>query len=156
VTKVEVSTDGGSTWKLAKLQGKPEKYGFRVWRYDWRAAAGSYQLMSRATNAAGKSQPLQEDWNPSGYLWNVSQKMPLEISANAPAQPAIAAAEPRTHPDGYQAACFGCHDEHMMTQQRLTKAQWDKEIGKMTGWGAGVKPEQRQGILDYLSASFKP
>jgi uncharacterized protein YbdZ (MbtH family) len=44
----------------------------------------------------------------------------------------------------------------MMRQQRLTRAQWDRELAKMSGWGAPVKPEQREAILDYLSSSFKP
>jgi hypothetical protein len=45
---------------------------------------------------------------------------------------------------------------HMMRQQRLTRAQWDREVTKMTGWGAGVKPEQHNGLLDYLAARYKP
>jgi len=44
----------------------------------------------------------------------------------------------------------------MMRQQRLTRAQWDREVTKMTGWGAAVTPEQRNGLIDYLSASYKP
>jgi hypothetical protein len=44
----------------------------------------------------------------------------------------------------------------MMTQQRLTPAQWDREVQKMTGWGARIKPEDREAILKYLSDNFKP
>jgi hypothetical protein len=44
----------------------------------------------------------------------------------------------------------------MMRQQHLTRAQWDREVTKMSGWGAGVKPEQRDAILDFLASSFKP
>ena len=42
-----------------------------------------------------------------------------------------------------------------MQQQRLTGAQWDREINKMTGWGAPVKAEDREAILDYLSSQYK-
>jgi hypothetical protein len=38
----------------------------------------------------------------------------------------------------------------MIGQQRLTRAQWDREINKMTGWGASVAPEERESFLNYL------
>jgi len=43
----------------------------------------------------------------------------------------------------------------MMQQQHLTSAQWDREINKMTGWGAPIKPQDREAILNYLSNRFK-
>jgi sulfite oxidase len=156
VTKVDVSTDGGQTWKQAKLGGRPTKYGWRLWQLDWKAAEGKYALMSRATNAAGQSQPLMEQWNPNGYLWNVAQPVAITISHQAPAAPAATPPPPETqYPEGSRAACFGCHDEHMMQQQRLTRAQWDREINKMTGWGAPLKPQDREAVLNYLSNQFK-
>jgi hypothetical protein len=44
-------------------------------------------------------------------------------------------------PDSYRRACFVCHDGRMMQTQRLTRAQWEKEVGKMGNWGARVNPE---------------
>jgi hypothetical protein len=44
----------------------------------------------------------------------------------------------------------------MMRQQRLTRAQWEKEIDKMTGWGAQVNTADRPAIVDYLAGQFKP
>jgi len=155
VSKVEVSTDGGQTWKPAKLGGQATKYGWRLWQYDWKAAEGKYTLMSRATNMAGQTQPLTEEWNPPGYLWNVAQPVAVTISAQAPADNAEPSS-PAIAPASYKAACFGCHDEHMMQQQHLTREQWDREINKMTGWGAQVNAQDRPAILDYLSGKFKP
>jgi sulfite oxidase len=156
VSKVEVSTDGGQSWKRAKLTGQQTKYGWRIWQHDWKAAEGKYTLISRATNMAGQTQPLSEEWNPSGYLWNVAQPVAVTISAQAPptveTQPA---ATDTAYPDGYKSACFACHDEHMMQQQHLTGAQWDREINKMTGWGGQVMPQDREAILNYLSNRFK-
>ena len=43
----------------------------------------------------------------------------------------------------------------MMVQQHLTPAQWDREINKMTGWGAPLKPQDRDAVLNYLSNQFK-
>jgi len=157
VVKVELSTDAGKTWMPAKLNGRPTKYGFRRWVYDWRAQEGQYTLISRATNAAGETQPLEEEWNPLGYLWNVAQPRSVLVAKSAPAVPATAAPDQvsgQKPPDSYS-ACLGCHDDHMMQQQRLTRDQWDRELNKMTGWGARLNPEQRSAILDYLSARFK-
>jgi len=156
VGKVELSTDGGQSWKLARLTGRQTKYGWRIWQHDWKPTEGKYTLMSRATNMAGQTQPLDQEWNPSGYLWNVAQPVAITISAQAPSNAAAETTAPETaYPDGYKTACFSCHDEHMMQQQHLTGAQWDREINKMTGWGAQVKPQDREAILHYLSDRFK-
>ena len=154
VAKVDVSTDGGQSWKSAKLIGQQSKYGWRLWEYDWKAAEGKYTLISRATNSAGKSQPLAQEWNPSGYLWNVAQPHAVAVSAQAPEREENPVAT-SIYPDGYKSACLACHDESMMRQQRLTRAQWDRELNKMTGWGAEIKPEERERILTYLSSQFK-
>jgi hypothetical protein len=155
VTKVEVSTDEGKTWAAAKLPGRATKYGFRRWSYDWRAEEGQHTLIARATNAAGQTQPLSQEWNPSGYLWNVAQPQTVTVAKSAPpAVPGPADQVAGDKPAGYT-ACLGCHDEHMMRQQHLTREQWDREIGKMTGWGAQLKPAERSTILDYLAAHFR-
>jgi sulfite oxidase len=156
VTQVEVSVDAGSSWKPATLAGKATRYGFRRWAYTWRAEEGQHTLISRATNSAGQKQPLQQEWNPNGYLWNVAQPRSVVIAKVRPPVSPVPQASDRTPPDGYKAVCFGCHDEHMMSQQHLTRAQWDREVTKMSGWGAEVKPDQRDSLLDYLSSSFKP
>jgi hypothetical protein len=157
VAKVEISADAGRTWSLASFTGKPTKYGFRKWAFVWKASEGQHTLMSRATNRLGQSQPLEPEWNPNGYLYNATQPRPVTISKTRPPSAPIASeAGTQLEPDGYKAACLGCHDDHMMRQQRLTRAQWDREVTKMTGWGAAVKPEQRDDLLDYLSARYKP
>lgn len=156
VSKVDVSTDGGKTWKSAKLGGRRTHYGWRLWQMDWKATEGKYTLMARATNEAGQMQPLTEAWNPSGYLWNVAQPVAITVSSQPPAAAAPAPPpQPGTYPDGYKTACFVCHDEHMMQQQHLTRPQWDREINKMTGWGAPLKAEDRDAILNYLSHAYK-
>jgi hypothetical protein len=57
-------------------------------------------------------------------------------------------------PASVKTACLTCHQEDVIRQQKLTRAQWDREINKMTGWGAPVKPEDRPGILDYLAGRY--
>jgi hypothetical protein len=155
VAKVEVSADGGKTWSAARLGGRPTKYGFRKWSYSWKADEGSHTLMSRAGNAAGQLQPMEPEWNPSGYLYNAVQPRPVVIAKERPPLADAVAPAPELAPDHYKTSCFGCHDDHMMRQQHLTRAQWDREVTKMTNWGAPVKPEQRNDLLDFLAARFR-
>jgi hypothetical protein len=156
VTGVEISADSGSSWQPASLLGKATKYGFRRWTYNWKAEEGQRTLISRATNAAGQTQPLQQEWNPNGYLWNVAQPRSIVVAKVRPPTAPLAEPSAQAPTESYETSCFGCHDEHMMRQQHLTRAQWDREVTKMTGWGAAVKPENRDALLDYLSSSFKP
>ncbi|HYL37619.1 MAG TPA: molybdopterin-dependent oxidoreductase [Bryobacteraceae bacterium] len=153
VTRVDVSIDGA--WKRARLGKDQSRYGWRLWEFDWNAAReGRYVIMARATNGAGQTQPLEPAWNPSGYLWNAVQRIDVEVAKEGPHWAANDGALP-LGPAAYQAACLTCHDAHMMVQQRLTRAQWDREVGKMTGWGARIKPEDREAILNYLSDHFR-
>ena len=153
VTRVDVSVDGGKNWQPAKLGKDQSRYAWRLWEFEWKAPEGKHTLIARATNAAGQTQPLSQEWNPSGYLWNVAQPIDVQVGGQPPA--ATPPASLQDHPAGYNAACLPCHDEGMMRQQRLTRAQWDRELNKMTGWGAKIKPEDREGILKYLSDNFK-
>jgi hypothetical protein len=70
-----------------------------------------------------------------------------------PAQPSSALTAP---PAGFKNTCLVCHDDDVIRQQRLTRAQWDRELKKMTGWGAPVKDEERESFLDYLFANYGP
>ena len=156
VTKVDVSVDGGKTWNAAKLGAKPTKYGFRAFNHVWKAPEGSHVLMARATNAAGQVQPVEPEWNPNGYLYNAAQPRPITVSKSPQALASVSDPSTASAPGVYKAACTGCHDDHFVSQQRLTRAQWDREVTKMTGWGAEVKAEDRGALLDYLAATFKP
>ena len=51
-------------------------------------------------------------------------------------------------------ACTECHDARIILQQRLSKAAWTKEVDKMIKWGALVDPQDRDPLIDYLSANF--
>jgi len=80
VTKVEVSTDGGHTWKPAHLGKDHAKYAWRMWEYAWKPAkAGAYVVMARASDSTGRVQPEKGVWNPSGYLWNGYDRIKIII-----------------------------------------------------------------------------
>ncbi len=68
VAKVDVSTDGGRTWRLATLGPNLGRYSFR--RFEAMmplAGRGRVTLMTRCWNSAGEAQPLRPIWNPGGY-----------------------------------------------------------------------------------------
>jgi len=71
IERVDVSTDGGSKWKEAQLSSPKLPFAWRLFHLDWEPAEpGYYTVMSRATDTAGRVQPIVAAWNPSGYLWN--------------------------------------------------------------------------------------
>jgi hypothetical protein len=79
IRRVEVSTDGGSTWTDARLDPGIGKYSWRRWRASWTPAnRGQYRLMARATNAMGETQS-KEQWNRSGFMWNVIQQVDVKV-----------------------------------------------------------------------------
>ena len=76
VDRVEVSTDGGSRWQPAALTGQKLPFAWRLWTLDWNPAApGYYTILARATDSAGRVQPIVSPWNPSGYLWNAIDRV---------------------------------------------------------------------------------
>jgi sulfane dehydrogenase subunit SoxC len=83
VEKVEFSSDGGRTWEETELGESVGRHGWRAWSYEWNAQEpGEYELCTRATDAAGNSQPDDNDeaWNVGGYGINVIQRVPVLVS----------------------------------------------------------------------------
>jgi DMSO/TMAO reductase YedYZ molybdopterin-dependent catalytic subunit len=161
VTKVEVSADGGRSWFPAELSRAsrpgqlPGRYGWRLWTAQWTPATpGPHLLMARATDASGAAQPLEIPWNPSGYLGNAVHR--IRVEAGRPAAQARPATPMPPFPFKVQAACLTCHGEDIVAGQRLTKAQWERELEKMVRWGAQVPPGDRAGIIEFLLRHFGP
>jgi DMSO/TMAO reductase YedYZ molybdopterin-dependent catalytic subunit len=62
VATVEASTNGGTEWLRASLEGTPAKYAWVLWSCLWDARApGEYRIMARATDDHGRSQPVARD-----------------------------------------------------------------------------------------------
>jgi len=160
VTAVEVSVDGGRTWKPAALrQDQRTQFGWRQWEFNWTPAQEAYYtILARARDAAGNTQPLDQEWNPSGYLWDVVPRAGIDVVKELSGTPQAAqpAAPGSPQPAALRGACRVCHDDDVIRQQRLTRAQWDREITKMTGWGAKLQDQDRAGLLDYLFSNYGP
>lgn len=70
VTRIEVSTDGGRTWQDGEFIDPQGAWSWRRWRYRWQvpSAAGDAVLMSRATDAKGRTQPAERNPDYGSYV----------------------------------------------------------------------------------------
>jgi len=160
ISRVEVSTDGGRTWAAARLGRDRARYAWRQFEHIWRAPdPGSYLLMSRATDGRGRPQPIQPEWNPSGYLWNAIDRIRVHVGIPAPAAAAARSQMPaladETGGSLVQTRCMTCHDLRLIEQQRLDLDGWRREIDKMIAWGAGVTPEEKEPLVAYLARHYR-
>jgi hypothetical protein len=49
--------------------------------------------------------------------------------------------------------CIACHSLRLIHSQRLSRAAWNKELDKMTGWGTRIA--DREALLEYLAANYR-
>jgi len=80
IKQVDVSTDGGKTWKAAKLGKDLGNYSFREWTLPVKLAAGPHDLKVRATSNGGKVQPEKAVFNPAGYMRNVIETTSVTVA----------------------------------------------------------------------------
>lgn len=81
IAKVMVSADAGRRWQETRLGADHGKYSFRRWEIPLRfATAGPQQLMVKAVNTAGLSQPEDVNWNGSGFMRNVVESVSVHVS----------------------------------------------------------------------------
>ena len=79
LAKVLFSADGGSHWQEARLGPDHGRYSFRQWNVDFRLSSAVPQnLMVRAFNTAGASQPDRANWNGSGFMRNVVESISVQ------------------------------------------------------------------------------
>src|SRR5437867_1504088 len=154
VRNVDVSDDDGRSWKPARLSGRPTPFGWRQWEFPWTPSANRhYSILARARDARGNVQPIEPQWNPSGYLWNAVARAEIWAGKAVNTPPAADIVSTPAMPTGFQETCLVCHDADVIRQQprSLTRDQWNRELDKMARWGARLPPEDRERFLDYLS-----
>jgi DMSO/TMAO reductase YedYZ molybdopterin-dependent catalytic subunit len=81
IVKVELSTDGGSTWHGAELVGESKPNAWRLWQFNWRTPAkpGRQTLIARATDSRGQTQPRARDSNRGTYMINHLLPVTVEV-----------------------------------------------------------------------------
>ena len=81
IATVEVSQDGGKSWRPAQLGADLGRFAWRQWRYIVPAARpGQYTVMAKATNRIGASQTFELNFNPAGYHNNVVQRIDIQVA----------------------------------------------------------------------------
>ena len=81
VQGVDVSTDGGRSWRPARLAQDYGRFSWRQWSHTFAAGRkGVHTVMARATNRLGASQPCELIFNPAGYHNNVVQKIDVQVA----------------------------------------------------------------------------
>lgn len=74
---VEVSVDGGQSWRPAELGEDLGRFSFRPWTFRFAPAGGAQPVMVKATNRIGASQPQEPIFNLAGYHHNSVQTISI-------------------------------------------------------------------------------
>ena len=83
VARVELSPDGGGTWLEAELAGTGMPWTWRFWHAELELPAGDCELLVRAHDSSGASQPEAppDAANPGGYMSNAWQRVSFAIAS---------------------------------------------------------------------------
>lgn len=79
ITRVDLSLDGGATWRETELGPAAGRAVWREWTLRWTPPAGSHTLLARATDGSGDAQPTRQRRDPLGYENNAAQ--PVRVDA---------------------------------------------------------------------------
>jgi len=81
VTKVELAIN--SVWHAANVAPQPAeasgRFAWQGWACDWQAEPGEYELICRATDANGDTQPTDPRWDRAGFGNNVVQRILVTV-----------------------------------------------------------------------------
>jgi hypothetical protein len=78
IANVDVSADGGRSWRSATLGTDHGRFSFRSFSQSFTPAErGTLTVMARATNRAGATQTMELILNPAGYHHNVVQRIAI-------------------------------------------------------------------------------
>ncbi|MBA2559822.1 MAG: sulfite oxidase [Propionibacteriales bacterium] len=80
IERVEVSLDGGQTWQSPRLGGPNGKHSWARWELPWvPCCRGRYELLARATDKLGRTQPDTVPFNNEGYLFWAVVRHPVTV-----------------------------------------------------------------------------
>jgi DMSO/TMAO reductase YedYZ molybdopterin-dependent catalytic subunit len=80
IEAIQISEDGGQSWRLAKLGDDLGKYAFRPWTYRFSSpVVGKHTVMACAINRVGQTQTTELIQNPAGYHHNLIQSLTLNV-----------------------------------------------------------------------------
>jgi len=79
VAAVEVSVDGGVSWRAATLIDPPRPFCWRRWRFEWQTPANltRCRVMARAYDLNGSTQPTHYETKYEGYT--IRHTIPIDV-----------------------------------------------------------------------------
>ena len=77
ISKVEVSADGGTSWRMATLDSAGSEHDWTMWQVAFALdRPGPVNLVARAADIAGNAQPETRDARRlDSYAYNVCQRI---------------------------------------------------------------------------------
>jgi len=81
IAKVEISTDGGTSWHVASLDPQFTPLAWRLFNYEWQVPqrAGAVILMARATDENGRVQDMTRNDDRRDAAISHVQKIPVTV-----------------------------------------------------------------------------
>ncbi|WP_130800159.1 sulfite oxidase [Streptomyces otsuchiensis] len=80
IRAVEVSTDGGGSWRAARQLDVARPGGWVRWSVPWRPRrTGPAELLARAADSTGRVQPAESVHNDQGYLFDAVVRHPVTV-----------------------------------------------------------------------------
>jgi sulfite oxidase len=83
IAKVELSTDGGTSWTKARFTSQAKPYCWRLWKSEVDILAKTSEIIVRAIDSAGNIQPETVAWNLKGYQFNAWHTTPVRKSSRS-------------------------------------------------------------------------
>ena len=79
IKAVDISSDGGKTWKQARLSSDSRPLCWRLWNARVTVTSNTKELIVRARDSSGRRQPQRVAWNAKGYLFNAWHRVPVSV-----------------------------------------------------------------------------
>ncbi|TPW25798.1 molybdopterin-dependent oxidoreductase [Pararhizobium mangrovi] len=82
IARVELSLDGGRSWLQTELENDTDHpWSWTLWSIEVPLCVGDHELVARAFDAAGQTQPSLSDdtWNYKGYLENAWHRVHVVV-----------------------------------------------------------------------------
>jgi sulfite oxidase len=81
ITTVEVSVNDGKNWHPADIKPPLSPWAWYHWSFKAHLTKGKHALRCRATDALGRTQPMDglTRWNPRGFEWNGVDRVEIDI-----------------------------------------------------------------------------
>ena len=82
ITDVRVSLDQGKNWRAAEVDAPDGPYAWHPWQLQASLPQGSHEVWVRATDAWGRSQPIDglSTWNPGGWDWHGVDRVSFQVA----------------------------------------------------------------------------